>query len=227
MPSVPHGDRLRRDLLSGIAFFFPLGLLALVGYGLLRSLTGLVRWIDGTLAAAGVQGPLATSLALAGAVLGVPAGLVLTGSILRHRYGDTVARLVDRGVEQIPALGPIYAELRRSRQLFAGDDGAAFREVVAVEFATGIDALGFVVGRGRGADWTPTAEERVTVYVPLSPNPTVGGHLLAVREERVRDTGLTVSAALAVLVTAGTSDPDAADPPMAGLYYDAEDHSRE
>jgi len=226
MPSAPLRDRLRRDLFSGLAFFLPLVLVALVAYGLAQTMSGVVLWFGGILNRLGVQGPVATALAVAGVVLGVPTALVLTGSVLRHRYGDAIARVVDRTVEQIPGLGPIYAELRRSRQLFASE-GAAFREVVAVEFGHGIDALGFVVGRGQGADWTPTTEDRVTVYIPLSPNPTVGGHLLAVREERVRETDLTVAAALAVLVTAGTSDPDASEPPMAGLYYGMDDVSTE
>jgi uncharacterized membrane protein len=224
MPSAPLRDRLRRDLFSGLAFFLPLVLLAIVAYGLLQTMSGIVLWFDGALARIGVQGPVATALAVGAVFLGLPTALVLTGSLLRHRYGDAIARVVDRTVEQIPGLGPIYAELRRSRQLFASE-GAAFREVVAVEFGNGIDALGFVVGRGQGADWTPTAEERVTVYIPLSPNPTVGGHLLAVDSERVRETDLTVAAALAVLVTAGTSDPDASEPPMAGLYYEMDDLS--
>lgn len=222
MPAAPLRDRLRRDLFSGLAFFVPLVLLALVAYGLAQTMSGIVLWFDAVLARLGIQGPVATALAVGAALLGLPTALVLTGSLLRHRYGDAIARVVDRTVEQIPGLGPIYAELRRSRQLFASE-GAAFREVVAVEFGNGIDALGFVVGRGQGADWTPTAEERVTVYIPLSPNPTVGGHLLAVDSERVRETDLTVAAALAVLVTAGTSDPDASEPPMAGLYYEMDD----
>jgi uncharacterized membrane protein len=226
MPSAPLRARFRRDLFAGLAFFLPLVLLALVAYGLAQTLGGVVLWVDGVITRLGVEGVVATALALAGVLVGLPTALVLTGSLLRHRYGDAIARTVDRTVEQLPGLGPIYAELRRSRQLFAGE-GAAFREVVAVEFGEGIDALGFVVGRGQGADWTPTPADRVTVYIPLSPNPTIGGHLLAVREERVRETDLTVAAALAVLVTAGTSDPDESEPPMAGLYYDADEVGRD
>lgn len=225
MPADPLRERIRRDLFSGTAFFFPLLLLALVAYGLGQTLSGVVLWFDGLLATLGIEGVVATTLAAGGVFGGVPVVLVLTGSVLRHRYGDSVARLVDRSIEQVPALGPIYAELRRSRQLFTGDDRAAFSEVVAVEFANGIDALGFVVGRDQGADWTKTPENRVTVYIPLSPNPTVGGHLLAVQAERISETDLTVPAALAVLVTAGTSDPDVAEPPIAGLYYEREDVS--
>jgi uncharacterized membrane protein len=227
MVSDPGHNRLRKDLLSGVAFFLPFVLLAVVCYGIARTLYGTALWLAGTLAAVGVRGTLASVLAVSGALVAVPVVLVGTGALLRHRYGDAVVGAVDRVIERIPGVGPIYVELRRSRQLVAGDGASAFREVVAVEFSDGIDMLGFVVGREGGADWTSTAENRVTVYVPLSPNPTVGGHLLAVREARVRETELSVRAALAILVTVGTSDPDVSDPPLAGLYHDAEDVRQE
>jgi uncharacterized membrane protein len=214
--------RLRRDLLSGLAFFLPLVLLALVAWGVIGVGYRMALRVDRTLGLLGIEGALATTLAVTGVLAGLPLLLVATGALLRHRYGDALVGAIDSGIERIPGLGPIYVELRRSRQLVAGDGASAFREVVAVEFADGVDMLGFVVGRHRGADWTQTAEDRVTVYVPMAPNPTVGGHLLAVREERVRETDLTVRQALAILVTVGTSDPEAAEPPLAGLYNDVE-----
>ena len=213
--------RLRRDLLSGVAFFLPLILLGLVAYGLVQFVYGTGLWFSGALSVLGIHGTLATVLATAGAVVAVPLVLVVTGSLLRHRYGDAVVSGIDRLIERIPGLGPIYVELRRSRRLVAGDGRAAFREVVAVEFADGVDMLGFVVGREGGADWT-SGPQRVTVYVPLAPNPTVGGHLLAVKHERVSETGLTVRQALAILVTVGTSDPAVSEPPLSGLYNDVE-----
>lgn len=69
---------------------------------------------------------------------------------------------------------------------------------------------------------TVLATAGAVVAVPLAPNPTVGGHLLAVKHERVSETGLTVRQALAILVTVGTSDPAVSEPPLSGLYNDAE-----
>lgn len=211
----PFRTRLRRDLFAGLAFFLPLALLAVVLYGLaLVGFRGL-WWFDGVLGTLGVRGPVATTLAVAGAVVAVPLVLVAAGALLRHRYGEQAAGAVDALVERVPGVGPVYAELGRSREVFAGE-GKAFREVVSLEFADGVDVLAFVVGRETGADWT--GEGRVTVYVPMAPNPTVGGHLLAVRADRVTPTDLTVRSALAVLVTMGTSDPEAEDPPVTTLY---------
>jgi len=213
--------RLRRDLLSGLAFFLPLVLLALVAWGVIGVGYRTALRVDRTLGLLGIEGALATTLAVTGVLASLPLLLVATGALLRHRYGDALVGAIDSGIERIPGLGPIYVELRRSRQLVAGDGASAFREVVAVEFADGVDMLGFVVGREDGADWT-SGSQRVTVYVPLAPNPTVGGHLLAVKHERVSETGLTVRQALAILVTVGTSDPAVSEPPLSGLYNDVE-----
>jgi len=222
MATEPFRERVRGDLLSGAAFFLPLVLLSIVCYGIAVGVYRTALWLDGLLAAVGVEGALATALAVSGAGIAIPLVLAGTGAVLRHRYGDAICGGVDRLIGRIPGLGPIYVELRRSRDLVAGGGDSPFREVVAVEFSDGVDMLGFVVGRQGGADWSTTPEDRVTVYVPLAPNPMVGGHLLAVREERISETDLTVRAALAVLVTVGTSDPAVSDPPLAGLYHDVE-----
>lgn len=222
MLSAPIRRRVRGDLLSGIAFVLPLALLVIVCYGVGRTILGVVLWFDGLLELAGIEGAVATTLAVGGVLIGLPTGLVLTGSVLRHRYGEAVADLLDQLLVRIPALGPMYQELRRSRQLLLGDSNP-FREVVAIELANGVEALAFVVGRNETADWSPAQEERLTVYVPLSPNPTVGGHLLAVRSDRLRETELTVASAL---VTVGTNSPDEADPPIAGAYSAPPSHTR-
>ncbi len=148
--------------------------------------------------------------------------LVATGLVLQYRYGELAGAAVDAVVERVPVLGPIYHSLEQSRQVLTEE---GFSEVVSLELADGVDVLAFVVGRGSGADWT-AGDRRVTVFVPLAPNPTVGGHLLAVRSERVSTTGLGVRGALTVLATVGASRPDASDtetasetdPPVAGLY---------
>lgn len=209
-------SRFGRDLLVGLAFFLPLALLAFVLYGLSTLFIGIGAQIYGALDAVGVEGPVQAALVLAFLVVVTPVVLTATGILLRHRYGERVGDTIDRLLTKVPGVGPIYGSLRRSRRLVL-EDGGGFQDVVSLELSEGVDVLAFVVGRRGGADWTPD-EERVTVYVPLSPNPTLGGHLLAVRDERVTETTMSVRAALTVLVTVGTGEPEESDPPLAGLY---------
>lgn len=216
-------SRFGRDLLVGLAFFLPLALLVFVLYGLSRLAIGIGARIDGGLAAVGVEGPVQSVLVLAVLFVATPIALTATGVILRHRYGERVGDTVDRLLTGVPGIGPIYASLRRSRRVVL-EDGGGFRDVVSLELSEGVDVLAFVVGRQGGADWTPD-DERVTVYVPLSPNPTLGGHLLAVRADQVTETSMNVRAALTVLVTVGTGEPEESEPPLAGLYRERVDDS--
>lgn len=205
---------IRRSLLTGLAFFLPLALLAVVVYGLGLLFLSVLSTVDAVLAALGVEGPAATVLAVGSLALGIPAGLVATGLVVQNRYGAIAGEAIDAVLERTPVIGPIYNSLERSRRVLT-DEG--FSDVVSLTLADGVDVLAFVVGRDSGADWTD-GSERVTVFVPLAPNPTVGGHLLAVRPERITETGMNLRAALTVLVTVGASDAGDAEPPVAGLY---------
>lgn len=212
---------LRRNLLVGLAFVLPLVLLAVVLYGIAVFLLGTISWVDSVLAQSGIEGPLQSALTVTSVLIAVPVVLVLTGGLLRTRYGERVGGAIDELLVRVPGVGPVYGGLRKSRAAVF-EDGSAFREVVSLELTDGVDVLAFVVGRESGADWT-TGDQRVTVFVPLSPNPTVGGHLLAVRRERVSETTLSVRAALTTLVTVGAGESDDTDPPLSGLYRLAEE----
>jgi uncharacterized membrane protein len=216
-------NRFGRDLLVGLAFFLPLALLAFVLYGLSTLFIGIGARIYGILDAVGVEGPVQSVLVLAVLIALTPIVLTTTGVILRHRYGERVGDSIDRLLTKVPGVGPIYGSLRRSRRVVL-EDGGGFRDVVSLELSEGVDVLAFVVGRQGGADWTPD-DERVTVYVPLSPNPTLSGHLLAVCDDRVTETSMTVRAALTVLVTVGTGEPEESEPPLTGLYRERVDDS--
>lgn len=213
--------RFSRNALAGLAFVLPLALLAFVLWGLSGLLLGAGARIHRAFDAFGVHGPLQSMLAVLVVLVAAPTVLALAGTVLRHRYGERLGNAVDVVLVRTPGIGPVYAGLRRSRRLVV-EDGGGFEEVVSLELTDGVDVLAFVVGREGGADWT-TGDRRVTVYVPLSPNPTVGGHLLAVRQDRVNETDLTVRAAVTVLVTVGAGDPENAEPPLSGLYRRLED----
>jgi len=219
--SRPLRSRLRRNLFVGLAVFLPLVLLALVVYSLAIAVVRLIVRLDGVLAAVGIEGPLATGLAISGAFLSVLLLLILVGTTARHRYGQLAVDTVDNAIERIPGLGPIYAELSRSRQVFSGEGPSSFRKVVSVELAPGVEILAFVVGEQH--DWAPaTTDSDVTVYAPIAPNPLMGGHLLSVRRDHVSETDLSVRGALATLVTMGTNE-GVAEPPLSALYHDAGD----
>lgn len=237
----PRTERWRRDVLVGVAVLLPLALLALLVWEVASALVRAGRWIAGALARVGIVEPPLVAAVLLVAALAVPTALVAVGLVVRHRYGRRVVRLVDRVVESVPGLGPVYQGLRRSREVLAAPEGDAFAGVVRVRLDDGVRALAFrvdrraeeVVGQAAGAAddaaapaSEPEAEDGVashvdaldapdlaTVFVPFAPNPVVGGHLLTVELDRIEETDLTVPEALGVLVGLGSHD----DPPEPGV----------
>lgn len=234
------GGRRRRDLLRGLAVVLPIVLVALIGYWAASAAVGVAGSIVRVGASLGLEGPLAAGGLLLTVAIVVPLLLVGVGVGVRHRYGHRVVSAVDRTLATLPAVGPIYSGLRRSRDAVAGG-GEAFSEVVRVELAEGVHAMAFLVDRPEaidsgvdGASGTadartgdrvadalsgPAGDDLVTVFLPFAPNPAVGGHLLGVHEDRLRDTGLSVPEGIGMLVGFGSqSGGPESDPPL-GTFY--------
>lgn len=213
-----RGQQLRRNLFAGIAVVLPLAFIALVVYGIVLFGVRMVLRVHTALHTLGFQGPIAVIGAVSIALVGLPLILIVLGMVVRNRFGTKLVDLVDACCLRLPGLGPIYASLRHSREALTGEDVDAFNRVVSVELTPGVDTLGFVVGQKTGGDWTVEDRDRITVWLPLSPNPTVGGHLVAVEADRLTETEMGVNDALAALLTVGAGDLETVDPPISGLF---------
>jgi uncharacterized membrane protein len=205
-------------VLAGAAVVVPVVLVGLAAWTVVDLLAGVFAPAYALAARTGVEGPL-----LVPAVTTVIAvlGLGAIGIAVRHRYGERAVDALDRTVSRIPGVGPIYDELCRTRAVVTCDADDRFTDVVLVELVDGGHVLGFVVGDaptpiGAAAD----DNDLVTVYVPIAPSPTLGGHLFHLRPERLRETDLTVPSALAMLVTMGktSEERDEADGGLTGMF---------
>lgn len=243
MPGCRDPSR-RRDLLVGLAVVLPIALVGAIVYWAASAARGVALHVVGLWAALGLRGTVAAVGLLAGVAVAVPLVLVGVGVAVRHRFGHRVVAAVDRTLGDLPAIGPIYSGLRRSRDAIAGE-GEAFTEVVRVEIADGVHALAFLVDRpgstsaaAGGSDTVRTedaagepptvgdaledgsaTDDLVTVFLPFAPNPAVGGHLLGVREDRVEPTDVSVAEGLGILVGLGPhTATTGADHPLGSFY---------
>lgn len=248
-----RGSRRRRDALLGLAVVLPIALVGLLVYVAASAAAGVALRIVAVGESLGLHGTLAAVGLLVAVAVAIPLLLLGVGVAVRHGVGHRAVSVVDGAIVGLPAVGPIYRGLRRSRDAIAGE-GEAFREVVRVELAGGVHALGFLVARPAAADAgesedepapdsTPDAEDGrvarvlatdgdaedlVTVFLPFAPNPTVGGHLLGVSEDRVRPTGLSVAEGLGILVGLGPQREDTeTDLPLATFYAPVGDDGAE
>lgn len=192
-------------VLAGAAALVPFVLVALAAWAVYDALVGMFGPAYALARRVGLEGPLLVPVVTTvGAVL----GLGLIGVVARHRYGERAVHFLDRAVSRIPGLGPIYDELSRTRSLIDRDADDRFTDVALVELVDGGHVLGFVVGEAPATVAEPVDDDLVTVYVPIAPSPTLGGHLFHLRPERLRETELTVQGALATLVTLGRNADD-------------------
>ncbi|MFC5134033.1 MULTISPECIES: DUF502 domain-containing protein [Haloferacaceae] len=132
------------------------------------------------------------------------------------RYGELAVDYVDLAMEQVPGVGSVYEGFRQMSDAMLESDGGNFREVVLVEFPTGgVYTLAFVTSETPETVAAPADsadDEGIrTLFMPMAPNPVMGGHVVFVPESRVVEVDLTVEQGIRALVTSGVALEGAAD----------------
>ncbi|SMO45568.1 DUF502 domain-containing protein [Halorubrum cibi] len=140
------------------------------------------------------------------------ASIVLIGlAVESTRYGEIAVDYVDVAMERVPGIGSVYEGFRQMSDVMLESDGGNFREVVLVEFPTeGTYTLAFVTSETPEAVADPSDGEAMrTLFMPMAPNPVMGGHVVFVPESRIVDVDLTVEQGIRALVTSGVALEDA------------------
>lgn len=139
------------------------------------------------------------------ALLVLAAVVVTVGLVARVSHGERLIDHVDYVIASIPGIGPVYQSFRRMSDVMLSSEAENFREVRLVEFPRdGAYVLGFETARAPSAICESAgADEMVTLFLPLAPNPVMGGFLAHFPEERVLDVDLTVEEGIRSIVTSG------------------------
>lgn len=169
---------------------------------------------------ANVIAPLARALTLFGlaggqggivaqvATLAILAGVVFLAGLVAETGPTTgVERGLGRAVEAVPGVGSVYSSFDRMSEVMLDSDAESFRDVKLLEFpVAGVYSLAFqtsevldqTAGDGEGA-------EMLVLFVPLAPNPVMGGFMVCVPASQVRDVDMTVQEAFQAMVTSGVA----------------------
>ncbi|MDS0294660.1 DUF502 domain-containing protein [Halogeometricum luteum] len=142
-------------------------------------------------------------------------GLVVNSS----RYGERAVGHFDYVMTQIPGVGSVYDSFRRMSDVMLDSDAQNFREVKLVEFPhEGAYTLGFVTTDTPDVLSTPVGHpDMKTLFLPLAPNPVMGGHLVHLPADRVIDVDMTVEEGIRTVVTSGVAVSDSGAGSDAGL----------
>lgn len=137
---------------------------------------------------------------------------VVVGLFASFPAGRVVLQQFDSVVERIPGVGAVYKSFRQMSDVMLDSDTANFRDVKLVEFPRdGTYTLGFettetpepiqkAAGEGTSGSGSPGIR---TVFMPLAPNPVMGGFLAHIPEEHIMDVDMTVEVGIRTIVTTG------------------------
>jgi len=191
---------LGNRLLAGILVAVPLVVTILV-------LNVAYRFIDG------LSAPLWMALGL-GDVIGLGfittiAILILIGFMATHVIGRRIIETAEAFFLRLPLIAPLYRAVRQAIESARQMKGSRqFKRVVYIEYpSTGCFLFGFVTGEYHESR---TGHEMTLVFLPTSPNPLTG-FVLAVPNERVMDSGLSLEQASKLIMSAGLVTPSAED----------------
>jgi len=200
------GALLRSHFLSGLMVVTPFGVVLWLAFVALRAMWGLREllprawrpeaWLPDPTTAFLVDLAIALS-----AVLALALAVSLVGWVSKQLLGQKMLDYVaEHVIQRIPVLRSVYGALEQLLRTLAQGGGHQFRRVVYVEYPRkGVFALAFVTGPAR-APGLP--EGYLNVYVPTTPNPTSGFHLI-VAEAEVRPSDLSVEEAFRTILSLG------------------------
>jgi len=203
---------MRKNFFSGLAILLPLLLTLLIVIFIIKILTqpftGLVEWIlnsykitelgDGTLKNPQILRLISTLLSLLFFVA-VVLVIGLLGKLFFFRY---LLKTTDKVFYKIPLVNKIYQACKDVVKNIFFSEKSSFTEVVLVPYPfSDILALGLIT-RSAKIDKGDGLKDLISVFIPATPNPTMG-FLLLFEKEQVIFTDIKVSHAIKVIVSCG------------------------
>lgn len=134
--------------------------------------------------------------------------LTLIGAITTNILGRLLVVASDKIMARTPIVRGIYSLLKQMAEMLFGEKKTAYRQVVLVPYPQDDSwILGFVTGDSFAAINKASGSELVSVFVPLTPNPT-SGLLLYYPRSKVKELDITVEDGWKVILSTGIAVPE-------------------
>jgi uncharacterized membrane protein len=196
------GEKLKGNFISGLLIVLPL----LVSLFIIKLVADyaliLVNPIINNTGLAGFTGS-GQVLGQAIALLIATSLITLIGYLSGYRGTERISDRLENLLKDIPVFGSIYSTIDQISESFSGDN-SKFKELVLVEFPReDLYSLGLITSEApKAAEEAAGEEELKSVYIPYSPNPTMG-NLVMVPESDCRKLDLSVQKGMKLLLTTG------------------------
>jgi len=213
-PGTTFSEKVRQVFITGAALTIPLlitvMILAFVVNFILQAISPVVEFVSAEYGVGTNLDPIVMELL---AILTLVTLIFVIGLVAEARSGNGFERVFDTLMARIPGIGSVYTSFNEMTELLLSNDADSFREVKLVEFPRdGSYSIAFVT-----ADSPPTIGETTghddvtTLFMPLAPNPVMGGYVIHVSSERVYDVDLTVEQGIRSIVTSGVATGERGD----------------
>lgn len=221
VPSLSPKEVVRRSLITGTAIILPLGVTLLIFGFIANSISGQLAPITNAIQSSQFVAQdteallieIVTVAALLAVifVLGFLAEFTDRGTKLGEQFDELMAAL--------PGIGSVYTSFDEMSDIMLDSDTDSFQEVKLVEYpGDGSYIVAFKTAETPSVIERDVGEENmVTLFMPMAPNPVMGGFVIHVSQDRVVDVDLTVEQGIRSIVTSGVAIGDDVEPEHRGL----------
>jgi uncharacterized membrane protein len=133
--------------------------------------------------------------------------IALIGYISRYFLGKFILRVTEKIIARLPFISVLYNTSKQIVGTFSDGKRAVFRTAVLVEFPSkGARAIGFITGDVEGELRDRCGKDKLSVFVPTTPNPT-SGFLIFVDKSGCEPLHMSIGDAMKVIISGGAVIP--------------------
>lgn len=194
---------LRNYFVSGLLFWFPLGLSIVVISFFLEIINDLIPPQYLPEALFNLEGKIPGS----GVIL-VILIIILTGVLVNNLIGRKLVELWEKLLNKIPGFRGIYNALKQLSDTVLSPNNDSFKKAVLVQYPRkGMWTIAFQTGDYRGEVEEKIGQSIINIYVPTTPNPTSGFFIMLPKDE-VIELEMSVDEAFKLIISTGVVTPN-------------------
>ena len=206
---------VRNALLTGLALTVPLLVTVIVLFFALDFLAGaLTPLVIGMGQAFGFTESFSRLTLQVLAVAALVAMIFLVGAFAESRIGSgRIEPRVEALISSIPGLGSVYESLNEMSKILLSRDTDSVKEVKLVEYPSeGSYTIAFLTAEpGQAVRDATSHQEMVSLFLPMAPNPFMGGFVIHVAADQVYDVDMTVEEGVQAIVSSGIAVDERVD----------------
>tara|TARA_Y100000590_G_C15444880_1_gene910362 strand:- start:84 stop:677 length:594 start_codon:yes stop_codon:yes gene_type:complete len=133
--------------------------------------------------------------------------IYLVGLIVSNVLGKKFYQFFESLLDKIPLVSYVYNTIKQITETLTVSQKHAFKKVVYIEYPKkDIWTIALVTGESTDKE----GNKYYQVFVPTTPNPT-SGYMLYLKQEKAKDTDLTVDEGLKIIISGGMLAPETND----------------